>query len=251
MLGDLRAQRNSLRVGELRLVELAHRYGHEVVQAAMAEIIDRTEAKVRDAIRAIPNGVYRFEDYMDDSGPGTPPMRLEVTVTVRDDDILIDFDGTGPQTESGMNSYLNYTRSYCYAAVKCLTDPEGPQNDGAFRPVRIEAPLGSFLNPRAARGRRAARGLLLPDLRRGHRRAGARPARPGHRGRLPLRQPDLRGLRSRGDSAGRSSTSSSCPAPRPGPTGTAARRCRWRSTPRTSRWSRRRRTSPSSSSASS
>ena len=118
----------------------------------MAEIMDRTEAKVRDAIGAIPNGVYRFEDYMDDSGPGTPPMRLEVTVTVRDDDILIDFDGTGPQTESGMNSYLNYTRSYCYAAVKCLTDPEGPQNDGAFRPVRIEAPLGSFLNPRAPAG---------------------------------------------------------------------------------------------------
>ena len=89
---------------------------------------------------------------MDDSGPGTPPMRLSVTVTVRDDDVLIDFDGTGPQTESGMNSYVNYTRSYCYAAVKCLTDPDGPQNDGAFRPVRIEAPLGSFLNPRPPAG---------------------------------------------------------------------------------------------------
>ena len=58
MLGDLRAQRNSLRVGELRMVELARRYGHETVQAAMAEIMDRTEAKVRQAIRTIPNGVY-------------------------------------------------------------------------------------------------------------------------------------------------------------------------------------------------
>ena len=152
MLGDLRAQRNSLRVGELRMIELARRYGHETVQAAMAEIMDRTETKVREAIRAIPNGTYAFEDHMDDSGPGTPPMRLAVTVTVRDDDILIDFDGTGPQTESGMNSYVNYTRSYCYAAVKCLTDPDGPQNDGAFRPVRIEAPLGSFLNPRPPAG---------------------------------------------------------------------------------------------------
>ena len=152
MLGDLRAQRNSLRVGELRMIELARRYGHETVQAAMAEIMDRTETKVREAIRGIPNGSYAFEDHMDDSGPGTPPMRLSVTVTVRDEDILIDFDGTGPQTDSGMNSYLNYTRSYCYAAVKCLTDPDGPQNDGAFRPVRIEAPLGSFLNPRPPAG---------------------------------------------------------------------------------------------------
>ena len=152
MLGDLRAQRNSLRVGELRLQELVQRHGHDTVQAAMVEIMSRTEAKVREAIRAIPDGVYPFEDFMDDYGPGTPPMRLVVTVTVRGDSILIDFDGTGPQTESGLNSYINYTRSYCYAAVKCLTDPSGPQNDGAFRPVRIEAPLGSFLNPRPPAG---------------------------------------------------------------------------------------------------
>jgi len=152
MRGDLRAQRNSLRVGELRLIELARRYGPETVRAAMTEIMDRTEAKVRAAIRAIPDGVYPFEDYLDDCGPGTDPMRLALTVTVRDDGILVDFSGTGPQTESGLNSYLNYTRSYCYAAVKCLTDPDGPQNDGAFRPVRIEAPEGSFLNPRPPAG---------------------------------------------------------------------------------------------------
>jgi N-methylhydantoinase B len=152
MLGDLRAQRNSLRVGELRLQELVARYGYETVQQAMTEIMARTETKVRAAIAAIPDGVYPFEDFMDDCGPGTAPMRLALTVTVRGDAILIDFDGTGPQTESGMNSYLNYTRSYCYAAVKCLTDPDGPQNDGAFRPVRIEAPAGSFLNPRPPAG---------------------------------------------------------------------------------------------------
>jgi N-methylhydantoinase B len=152
MLGDLRAQRNSLRVGELRFQELVQRYGYDTVQAAMTEIMARTEAKVREAIRGIPDGGYPFEDFMDDCGPGTPPMRLAVTVTVSGDTLLIDFEGTGPQTESGMNSYVNYTRSYCYAAVKCLTDPDGPQNDGAFRPVRIEAPVGSFLNPRPPAG---------------------------------------------------------------------------------------------------
>jgi len=123
MLGDLRAQRSSLRVGELRLGDLCERHGYETVQAAMVEIMTRTEAKVREAIRAIPDGAYPFEDFMDDCGPGTDPMRLFVTVTVRGDEVLIDFDGTGRETESGMNSYLNYTRSYCYAAVKCLTDP--------------------------------------------------------------------------------------------------------------------------------
>jgi N-methylhydantoinase B len=152
MRGDLRAQRNSLRVGELRLLELTRRYGHGAVQAAMAEVMDRTEARVRAAIREIPDGVYPFEDWMDDCGPGTDPLRLQVAVTVRGDEVLIDFAGTGPQTASGLNSYVNYTRSYCYAAVKCLTDPSGPQNDGAFRPVRVEAPEGSFLNPRPPAG---------------------------------------------------------------------------------------------------
>jgi N-methylhydantoinase B len=152
VLGDLRAQRSALRVGELRLVELAQRYGRDTVRAAMGEIIDRSEASVRAAIRAIPDGVYTFEDFLDDYGPGTEPLRVSVTVTVAGDGISIDYAGSSPQTPSGMNSYINYTRSYSYAAVKCLTDPLGPMNEGALRPVTVTAPEGSFLNPRPPAG---------------------------------------------------------------------------------------------------
>src|SRR5256886_16608728 len=66
VLGDLRAQRSALRVGELRLQELAARYGRDVLVRAMDEIIERTEANMRAAIRAVPDGVYTFEDFMDD-----------------------------------------------------------------------------------------------------------------------------------------------------------------------------------------
>jgi N-methylhydantoinase B len=152
VLGDLRAQRSALRVGELRLIELVERYGHATVVAAMDEIITRSEASMRSAIRAIPDGVYPFEDFLDDWGPGTDPLRVAVTVTVAGDGITIDYDGSSPQTASGMNSYINYTRSYSYAAVKCLTDPLGPMNEGALRPVTVKAPEGSFLNPRPPAG---------------------------------------------------------------------------------------------------
>ena len=152
VLGDLRAQRSALRVGELRLIELVERYGHATVMAAMDEIITRTEASIRSAIRAIPDGVYAFEDFLDDWGPGTDPLRVAVTVTVAGDGITIDYAGSSPQTASGMNSYINYTRSYSYAAVKCLTDPLGPMNEGALRPVTVTAPEGSFLNPRPPAG---------------------------------------------------------------------------------------------------
>jgi N-methylhydantoinase B len=152
VLGDLRAQRSALRVGELRLAELASRYGVATLAAAMEEIIARSEASVRAAIRAIPDGVYTFEDFLDDYGPGTDPLRVAVTVTVAGDGITIDYAGSSPQTPSGMNSYINYTRSYSYAAVKCLTDPRGPMNEGALRPVTVIAPEGSFLNPRPPAG---------------------------------------------------------------------------------------------------
>jgi N-methylhydantoinase B len=152
VLGDLRAQRSALRVGELRLQELAARYGKHVLRAAMDEILARSEASMRASIRAIPDGVYRFEDFLDDYGPGTEPLRVAVAVTVHGDSILIDYEGSSPQTASGMNSYINYTRSYSYAAVKCLTDPLGPMNEGALRPIIVKAPEGSFLNPRPPAG---------------------------------------------------------------------------------------------------
>jgi N-methylhydantoinase B len=152
VLGDLRAQRSALRVGEQRLMELAARYGTDTIFAVMDEILARSESSMRAAIRAIPDGAYAFEDFLDDWGPGTDPLRVAVTVTVRSDALTIDYAGSSPQTASGLNSYINYTRSYSYAAVKSLTDPAGPMNEGALRPITVTAPEGSFLNPRPPAG---------------------------------------------------------------------------------------------------
>jgi N-methylhydantoinase B len=152
VLGDLRAQRGALRVGELRLMEVASRYGRDTLYAAMDEILDRSEHAMRVAIGAIPDGVYRFEDFMDDWGPATDPLRVAVAVTVAGDRVRVDYEGSSPQTASGLNSYINYTRSYSYAAVKCVTDPFGPMNEGALRPIEVAAPEGSFLNPRPPAG---------------------------------------------------------------------------------------------------
>jgi N-methylhydantoinase B len=152
VLGDLRAQLGALRVGEQRLQQLAERYGRETLLQATEEILDRTEAQMRAAIARIPDGVYSFEDFLDDYGPNTDPVKVAAKVTVEGDRLGIDYAGSSPQTASGLNSYINYTRSYSYAAVKCLTDPLGPMNEGALRPILVEAPEGSFLNPRPPAG---------------------------------------------------------------------------------------------------
>lgn len=152
LLGDLRAQRNSMLVGERRVIELFAQHGLETVRACMATIMDASETRMRERIREIPNGVYEFADHMDDYGPGTPPIKLQATVTVSDDAIDVDWSGTDDQTDSGLNSYINYTRSYTYMAVKCLTDPHGPMSGGALRAITVSAPEGSFLNPRRPAG---------------------------------------------------------------------------------------------------
>jgi len=152
VLGDLRAQLGALRVGEQRLQQLGERYGRETLLEATGEILDRTEADMRRAIALIPDGTYSFEDFLDDCGPHTEPIRVFATVKVDGDGLEVDYSGSSAQTPSGLNSYINYTRSYSYAAVKCLADPLGPMNEGALRPIRVEAPLGSFLNPRPPAG---------------------------------------------------------------------------------------------------
>ena len=165
--GDLRALRSSLHVGARKLEELVARYGRETVAAAADLILDRSEQAVREELERIPDGTYRFVDHLDDVGPGTPPLRMEVAVTVDGGEVVFDFTGTDPQTPSAINSTLSYTRSYCYWVAKAITTRDSiPQNEGQLRPVRVVAPEGSFFNPRppAAVGGRACLNQRIVEL---------------------------------------------------------------------------------------
>jgi N-methylhydantoinase B len=149
VLGDLRGLRNSLHVGAVKFAELVGRYGRETFDAAAELFLDRSEQAVRAELERIPAGTYRFVDYLDDTGPGTPPLRMECAVSVEGSDLVFDFTGTDPQTPSAINSTLGYTRAYCYWVAKAITTKDSiPQNEGQLRPVRVIAPEGCFFNPR-------------------------------------------------------------------------------------------------------
>lgn len=148
VLGDLRAQYNANMAGAARIQDLARRYGVETLHGAMSEILDRSEREMRAEIRRLPEGTYEFEDFVDDSGPNTPPIRLKVAVTLRDGGIEMDWEGTGAAVEAAMNSYWNYTYAYCLAGMKSVLLSSAPQNAGVIRTLKVTAPLGSILNPR-------------------------------------------------------------------------------------------------------
>lgn len=149
VMGDIYAQMAANRTGEARFIEMLERFGEETVLAGAAELQDYSERLAREAIRAIPDGVYRAEDYVDDNGFTDEPLRVCVTVTVEGDAIAFDFAGSAPQTRGMINSPVASTISAAFGAMGILLGGGTiPVNDGLYRPIRrVDVPYGSFLNP--------------------------------------------------------------------------------------------------------
>ena len=142
-IGDLYAQTASNAVGARELLHFMDEFTLDSIDPLADEIITRSERAMRQAIRALPNGRYENESWSDGYDE---PIRIKVTVTIEDEDLYIDFDGSSPQSSRGINVVLNYTHAYASFAIKAAVSPEVPHNEGAFRPVHVTAPPGSILN---------------------------------------------------------------------------------------------------------
>ncbi len=157
--GDLRAQLASVELGKRRFLELVSRYGPTVVIETASRWMDYAEQRLREAIAAIPDGDYEAEGHMDDNGlDRDTPVRIKVTVRVRGDTLTLDLDGTHPESPSAFNApFEGTTLVTAYYIVRTLLldevliDQYVPQNDGIFRPISVEAPLGCLFNPRFPR----------------------------------------------------------------------------------------------------
>jgi N-methylhydantoinase B len=144
--GDLNAQIGSLRVAERRTLDLLDRYGREFVEQAADELMDYSERWMRAEIAAIPNGRYEFTERMEDDGVVDEPVVFHVAVTVKDDELVVDWTGTDPQVRGPINATYGVTAGATFNAVFHLTDMGIPKNSGAYRPIRIIAPPGSAVN---------------------------------------------------------------------------------------------------------
>jgi N-methylhydantoinase B len=148
-LADFRAQRAANRVGELRLGELASRLGVGRLRTGMEAILAYAERRTRAALTALPDGVYRAEDVLeDDRDDSRRDVVLRVEATIAGDRLRLDFSGTDPQVDGNLNCPLSVTKSAAFFAVRVLTDPEAPPSAGAHRPIEVVAPAGSLLNAR-------------------------------------------------------------------------------------------------------
>ncbi len=163
VVGDIHAQAASNDVGGERLIDFMREFGFDSLEPLADEIIGRSEAAMRAAIRRIPSGVYENEAFSDGFDE---PTRLKVRVELRGDEVFVDYAGTSPQSPYGINVVLNYTHAYTTYAIKCAISPEVPNNEGSFRPVKVSAPEGCILNarPPAPVAARHILGHFLPGL---------------------------------------------------------------------------------------
>jgi N-methylhydantoinase B len=142
-VGDLYAQAACNDVGGRSLLQMMDEFGLESIDPLADEIISRSERAMREAIRKLPKGRYENEVWSDGF---EEPIRIQVAVTIADEDIYIDFAGSSAQSRRGINVVFNYTHGYASFAMKAAVSPEVPHNEGSFRPVHVSAPAGSILN---------------------------------------------------------------------------------------------------------
>ena len=142
-LGDLSAQMGANETGAARVAHLVETDGIDAWNAITEELLGYGERRMRTAIDALPDGVYRFTDVME---WGDDDLPIEVAVTVRGSEIDADFAGTAQQVRGNINAVEAVTRSCLYYAVRVATDPSIPANGGCYRPVHLHAPSGTLVN---------------------------------------------------------------------------------------------------------
>jgi N-methylhydantoinase B len=146
VLGDIEAQVAAAHAGARGLVAMIDRHGAQTIAAYGAALHDYAERLARAAIRAIPDGTYRFEDHIDGLGDNPQPVLFRLALTVAGEEVTADWTGTAPQVRGGINAPISFCKSNVYAALRSVMGADVPNCHGYTRPIHVVAPEASVLN---------------------------------------------------------------------------------------------------------
>ncbi|MFO8025023.1 hydantoinase B/oxoprolinase family protein [Thiohalophilus sp.] len=146
--GDFAAQMSANRAGLARLAERVEALGPTAFTRGLVELNEYAERLASEALRVIPDGEYRFVDYLDDDGLGHTDLAIAVTLQVHNGSVTVDFADTALQTPGNVNCPLSVAAAAVYYVFRCLMPPQTPACAGSFRPIKLEAPEGCLVNAR-------------------------------------------------------------------------------------------------------
>lgn len=171
--GDLKAMLAALSVGQRRVATIVEQHGLDAFKACQTDLIAYAATKARAILRRLPDGTWRFADYLDDDLVSPYPVRLAVAMTVRDGRVTLDFTGSDPQVEAAFN-VPTLGKRHAWLTLRLaafvLTHDDGvPYNAGLFDSIDVVVPRGTVLNPQfpAAVGVRHATSIRVNDLLNG------------------------------------------------------------------------------------
>lgn len=165
MAGDLQAQMASGEVGARRLLALLEQHDLADIEELADEIINRSEAATRAAIKELPSGTYSSKAELDLADGSRIHIACAVKVDADKGEILVDYTGSSGASPYGINVVRNYTHAYTTFAVRSVLNPDLPNNFGSLAPILVEAPVGSIVNavsPQPCTARHVV-GMFLPN----------------------------------------------------------------------------------------
>ncbi len=154
--------------------------------AALDMILDQCEAATREKIRAIPDGVYEHEAFLDNDGVRDEKIPIKVKVIVAGDEMTVDFSEMSDQVKGCVNSgYYGGGRTCVRVAFKYLIATDEPANEGTFRAGKDDPARRKTDQRRSDGADGALQHSISHDHRLHHQSAGTCVAAACHR--RPLR----------------------------------------------------------------
>ncbi len=145
LYGDLMAQLGSIWTGKRRMIELVEEYGAEDLGRYVEAILDYADRRTGEQIKAMPDGSYVGESWIDSDGNGNTNLLVRAEVTIKGDHVHVDFAGSAPQGEGGTNGTVGVMEASAGIPLLCAIDPDIPHNDGCLRHITTDAPEGSIV----------------------------------------------------------------------------------------------------------
>jgi N-methylhydantoinase B len=150
--GDMKACLAGLATGEKRVHELIARFGRERIASGIDAVLDYAEQQSRRVIAHVPAGTYRFADFIEADMVGLGLVRIQLAMTIRGGEMLLDFTGTAPQVRAALNlpTYGKHGHWMLITGLVnwiCTQEPAIAYNAGLVRPMKVRIPKGTILNP--------------------------------------------------------------------------------------------------------
>ncbi|HYM11622.1 MAG TPA: hydantoinase B/oxoprolinase family protein [Bryobacterales bacterium] len=150
--GDLGAQIAAQRVGERRLLAATEKYGRADLQRRIDELLDYAERMMRARLAEIPDGVFRFEDFLDDDGISDAPVGIRCELRIEGSDATVDFSASDAQVAGSVNANRTVAVSATMYCFRCLIAEDVPYNAGLMRPVRVITRPGTVVDAQPPAG---------------------------------------------------------------------------------------------------